>query len=421
MVLEPTPVVLLLALARTSFWKFLYRLRHYQFFHRMFSARCFDRSLLPCLGLCFLLAMSCIRARVGYITASNTVEINLDSGVIHPSISGHVDSLSAINLETGDHSLISDAGNIRKIVFKDNKFFILDEKFMSIKAFDMAGRYLFDLGKLGLGKGEFVHIADMEYYPPHNTIMILCEQPRKVTEFTLNGSFVKDSNLDFWASGFAFPSANSRIFYINQNINDASGKKNVLFTDSNNAITSTMFDLPTNISAEVKFSGGLFSTGHSIYFNPVFSDTYYSLSGDTANPVFKIDYGKKAIPAGVGQSELFNRLENFSFQFNTFVKVKEWIGFNYLNRQKSTVFFNTISRKMMVSNVSADSLDILFSNSMFECDDELVMILDSNILSEFLRRNQDSIKRKFPNLYAHLNFQKTHQNPTLLRFTLRTI
>ena len=65
--------------------------------------------------------------------------INLDSTASSYSLASLVDSVKAIGLETIDSSVISDAYSVKRVIYKNDKFFIFDQKFFSIKVFDSKG------------------------------------------------------------------------------------------------------------------------------------------------------------------------------------------------------------------------------------------------------------------------------------------
>jgi hypothetical protein len=249
--------------------------------------------------------------------------------------------------------------------------------------------------------------------------MVLSNRPLKISTFTLGGQLVKEEDLDFFASQFAFPSANSRIFYINQNKSELSDNKNLLFTDSNNNVKSRMFNYAPNITSVINLSGGLYSTDQGVYFNPAFSDTFYVIDGDTAKPAFEPNYGSKNIPPGLSDHKILQNFRQFNFPCATFAKFGDYIGFNYYNNSnRSLAFFNTHSRKLITSDFKSDSLNVLFSNYLFENDGKLMVLLDINRLSGFIMRHAGEIQRRFPDLYSHLSIKKTQQNPVLLTFTL---
>ncbi|HMH35200.1 MAG TPA: 6-bladed beta-propeller [Puia sp.] len=380
-----------------------------------------DSTLLCVLvGLIVALAFSCTSPRSGVIVRGDSIIINLDSKANHLSLSHFVDSVSIVNLESTPKSIISEASGIQKILYIYGKYFILDGKYMSIKVFGADGRYLYDIGKLGLGKAEFDRIENMEYDSLHNSLMVLCNRPSKLSEFALDGRLIKESELKFFSTAFAIGGPNSRIFYVNQNESDLSGKKNILFTDSLNEIKFSMFDFPSNIKSGVKFSGGLYSTNGQIFFNPAFSNTFYTLSNDTAKPLFVIDYKSKNVPKDIPEEKLRVNLSKYSFQYSTFIKFDGYIGFNYRSDYVSSAFYNLKTHDILTSDLQLDSLNFLFTNFMFQSEDFCIMTLDLRRLSAAMKYNQRSIKTRFPNVFSHINFEIPYPNPALLIFKLKS-
>jgi 6-bladed beta-propeller len=357
----------------------------------------------------------------GYIYEGNVEQINFDSSEKTYSLASAIDSVRVVNLETNGNSLISSAPGIEKVILKDGKFFILDNKFMSIKVFDTLGKYLYDLGTSGIGKGEFRNVQDMEYYQPHNSLLALCNTPSKVVEFSLNGKVIDDVRLNFYASSLGIQATNTRFFYVNQNRSMLAEKKDILITDSLNDVTSRLFDIPKNIPHSVKFTGGIYTTNGQVYFNPPFSYSYYLLSNDSANEVYKINYGRKNIPKEISLDSLQKILKNYAFQLGTFVKTKNYIGFNYVDKRILLAFFNTHSGHLFTSDIKSDSLNLFFYNSVYESDGKLFMVLETNNMSAFLKRYSNTVQQRFPSLYTQLMAAKAHQNPSLILFTLKNL
>jgi len=258
------------------------------------------RTTLPVFLL--ILLFSC-KDRKGYIADGSPMIINLDSAATHFSLVSRVDCVNVVEIEAKDSSIISDATSVQRVIENNGRYFILDDKFMSIKAFDSTGKYLYNVGALGMGRGEFVRIEEIAYFPPHRSLLVLCNRPTKMCEFTLDGHFIREVNMGFWATSFAFPSENRRLFYVNQNKSELSEDQNILLTDSAYAISSRMFDMPKHIRSTLKFSGGLYSEDGSIYFNPALSGTYYLMSNDTAKPAFRVNYGSRNVPPDVTELE----------------------------------------------------------------------------------------------------------------------
>lgn len=371
--------------------------------------------------LFFFVNLSCRNTEIVYVPDAIPVVINLGSKIPHISLIDYVDSLKVINLETNNKSLISEAWGIQRILYVKDKIFLLDGKYMAVKVFDQNGKFLYNIGRLGLGTGEFVRIEDLQYYPERNSLMILCNKPSKIAEYSLEGRLISESKLDFFSTAVAFPSAQSRYYYVNQNKNRNSGSKNLLLTDSSNVIQSTVFDMPKNIHATIKFSGGLYTVNNSIFFNPAFSNTYYSIKNDTIKPAYRVDYGDKNIPTGLKEEILLNNLVKYGFQYNSFVKTNDYVGFNYLDSNVSSAFYNLHSGKILTSDAKLDSLNVLFRNLMFVSGHDYIMVLDTRRMADFMKRNADTIGKRFSVIRPFISQLAANQNPWLLIFKLKSI
>ena len=378
-----------------------------------------SRLLLLCL------IYSCSNMDKGRVEKGHPSVINLsdnpDSSTYF-SVADNIQSLDVMNLETSEKSIISEAWGIERILKINSRFFILDAKYMSVKVFDTSGKFLFNIGKLGKGKGAFVRIEDMQYYFSHNSLLVLCNSPAKLMEFTLDGQLIKETPIQFYATSFAFQSFNSFIFYVNQNKSKESGNKNILITDSCFSIKERMLDMPSTLSTSVKFSGGIFSVNGDVYFNPAFSNIYYLSKKDTLLPTFQVDYGSRKIPAETPEGYLMDNLKNYGFQYNSFIKTKDFVGFNYHSSNiVSSAFYNINSRNIMTTNEKRDSLNLLFSNLMFQKGDTIISVLDLNRLSPFIVRNKENIRHRFPEFLQKIKIKDSNQKPVLLIYKLKSI
>lgn len=381
----------------------------------------FNSLRLTILVLLVLGFYSCKSKKKGYIAKSNPISINLSNNSNSFSLADNIDDLKVICLETSENSIISEAWSIQRILTINGMFFVLDGKYMSIKVFNASGKFLFNVGNLGKGDGEFVRIEDILYYEPHNSLLVLCNSPTKIIEFSLDGRLIRDILIDFYATAFAFQFPDSFVFYVNQNKSKTSGNKNVIITDSLFNVKYTMFDMPKTLTSTIKFSGGIFPINGNIYFNPALSNNYYSIRNDTILQVYQVDYGAKKIPSEIGERELMNNLEKYGFQYNSFIKTKEYVGFNYHNDNVVSIFYNVNTKNILTSDVELDSLNMLFKNLMFQKGDSIISVLNINELSEFINRNYQKIINKFPEFYEKVELSDSSKNPILLIYRLESI
>ena len=358
--------------------------------------------LLICIASHFL-NTACRGEAHGYFPHSNPTIIHLDSMSLPNSLYQNVTDLKLISLDSDPNAIISEALGVQQLIYQEGKYFILDGKYMAIKVFDSTGKYLFNIGKLGLGLGEFVRIENLQYNGLHNSIMVLCNNPTKLCEYALNGDLLKETRLSFWATSVLLPSKNKRIFYVNQNKSKLSEDFNILETDSFFKIYSKLVEMPKNISATIKFSGGLFSKNEQVIFNPAFSNSYYLLQQDTFKEVYKIDYGTKNLPQFKTQTELFQNIWRYNYQLFTLFSSNKYFGFNYQDGSLSTAFYNLHTGRLLTADLKLDSLNILFRNPIFQSDDKVMIILNSDDLANITKINFNKLQEKYPSFCQNLN------------------
>ncbi|WP_315823542.1 hypothetical protein [Paraflavitalea speifideaquila] len=119
------------------------------------------------------------------------------------------------------------------------------------------------------------------------------------------------------------------------------------------------------------------------------------------------------------QEEFFKHLTNYGFQYPAFVKYNNYIGFNYMNNGRATAFYHIPSGKTLVTDIKTDSLNIIFSHLVYECNGKLIMAADLNKIAPFLQRNAQLVESRFPALHNQLSSLDSFKNTALLTFTLK--
>lgn len=366
---------------------------------------------------------------IGFLSACNwikpqkklvasTIEIRLDSAQNHLSLINFIDSLQVVVLESNNLSTLSGPSSIDKIIFQGGNFFLLDNTYAAIKVFDASGKYLYDIGKVGVKDGEFVRLDDMIYSTYKNSLLVLSNRPNKVTEFALDGKVLKTQRLRFFAHSMALLSSDARLFYANQNKSKLAEKMNLLFTDANNEIQERMFPMPGNFKSVIKFTGGIFSTNSGIYFTPALSSKYYLVSGTDTGMAIQVKYDAPQDYSRIEPQSLFNNLAMYKFQYSRFVRTSRYIGFNYMNKEYGSAFFNTSNKKLLLSDQNLDSLNTLLKSAMFQTGEHIILVFDRESKWGFLQRHKTEVLKRFPDFQKIFDTQGKNQNPVLLNFIL---
>jgi len=104
-----------------------------------------------------------------------------------------VKNYSFVPLQTNDSSLI---GDISKILIYKSKAYILDTYHAkALKVFDLKGRFLYQIGNVGVGRGEYTMPFDFCINYGNDEISVLNANGSLLT-YDANGKFVKDNPVE---------------------------------------------------------------------------------------------------------------------------------------------------------------------------------------------------------------------------------
>jgi hypothetical protein len=342
-----------------------------------------------------LLLNSCGQHNGAELDDTEAVTIDLSNERAENSMDSIVTSVSCVHLKTDKSSKLSGIQGIRKITTVNGILYVLDKQFASIRAFDANGKYLFEVGGIGITDDKFLKVEDFAYNPNRKTLWVLCNTPKKLSEFSLRGKFIRNISMNFFASSVGFIDADKLCYFINQNETDLSGKKNLLLTDTTNNVDQRFFDFPKGINAMIEFTGGIYQTNDKVFFNPPFEPKIYQLSRNKISQKYKINFGPEDV-----SKPLFQR----PYLGTSFVEAGDYVGFNYKKKGIYQLsFYNKKTKKVFTTNPALSPLNFLFSSDVFsQYKDTLTILLEAKYLQTALKINEPAFKNKFPGVYEQL-------------------
>lgn len=272
-----------------------------------------------------------------------------------------------IPLETANNCLI---GEITKILFYKDRLFIL-ERSRKLLAFDINGKYLFDVGQEGRGPGEYSSIRDFDI-DENGNVYILTYQ--KVLQYDNDGKYLKRFSFDFvsndseiFCNPLEFAVKQDGNFYIwggSFGIKDNSeGKYFAMYeiTEIGKVINKYF---PLKYSTTQGFEKHRFTRYSNLFLiEPNYGvDTIYSLSNQELKPRYYIDFGNKKmnvqVPEGFGSSGEFKMKVDRLFYHNihSCIETNEWLYFRFDHKMKRyNVYYSKKLDKAFVSNYKTDS------------------------------------------------------------------
>mgnify|MGYP001026226905 FL=1 len=148
-------------------------------------------------------------------------------------LSEMADTFSLLPLETIDRSLM---GEISKLVFSGDSFYVLDRNYMSaIFSFNtQTGKFIEKIGVIGNGPGEYNRIYDFSIDEKNQVIYVLGNK-EKIMTYTLSGEFKTEKKLPFYAT--ALEAFDDKFCFVCED----EERNNLIVTDKDLHIISSYF------------------------------------------------------------------------------------------------------------------------------------------------------------------------------------
>lgn len=258
-----------------------------------------------------------------------------------------IDSVEYIKLETNPNSLID---NIAKIVYYDNRFYILTDSQNSIFEFDRHGNYINKLERQGGGPEEYVMISDFTINKDNSALTILDSSQNKLLVYDLNTfTFTKSILLSTFIrniialnndDGYLAFNANQGLYKIIDN------------TDIHEYINDEGLDIPT------QDIGYLYWLEEATGFFSPSENRIYHYENKQLKPIYKINYNKST-PADLTKKDTkSNQLDNlplYDYSVALHTETEKWIV-QLLNNYKSNtanyfIYDKNANKAFMLGNV----------------------------------------------------------------------
>lgn len=237
-------------------------------------------------------------------------------------------SIQYVKLETNDRCMFAHPF----IEYVSENAFYIGDTHRHLYKFDKNGNYIREIGKIGKGPGEYLHITDVIVNPENNQIYILDNTQRKIIQYELNGEFQKELKLPLSTGSFSL-------------MNDCFVLWNPPwgFVDMNYCYFLTFIDLNGKIVKHINrtnnnndFRGGLVTTtdfymvDKNIYIKDTYCDTVFQINSDyNVTPHFIISQGQLKMTRKMSEDI--------------------WLREKYMNDYISQLFFLETKRLMLYS------------------------------------------------------------------------
>lgn len=248
------------------------------------------------------------------------------------------DSIKLIRLETKKESLI---GRIDKLVYYNNRFYILDQAARkAVLMFDSNGRFLNAIGRNGKGPGEYDEPNELVINKFTNEIVIYCNSTRKLLFYSLDGKFKKELMISDYVKTIMPLSTDMFALYLDLGKETISkyANRNVVIIDNKGRTVRRYF----TVEPEHAISKGGFnffsSFQNELQVSPAYSNSIFVISKDSLVKKYFIDFGRYTIPSDSYKMKGFDfrqHLENSAYAYlDRFSETSDYLFFTFIHHSK---------------------------------------------------------------------------------------
>ncbi len=346
---------------------------------------------------------------------------NLEKQPIHSFIKEY----KIIPLETTNNSLI---GDIRKICYSDNKFFILQSAMGAIHKvliFNEDGDFINAINSQGRGPKEYLHISDFDVHPTKQYISVVDPGNKEMLNYRYDGEFIESRKFSHWLKTICYISCKDNSIRL---ITDTRSSKSNTGTDYDMIILNEKFEVEQNhFPFKEPVSIGM---GNTLFYYKLEdkigyyrrqTDLVYEIDCYGIYPKYRLNFPKEVLPEE----------SNLDFMKNKISSAEVTYFINYFETSFSVVFSFTVDKKNYLGITGKDSWrDIVISNPDDpSCDcgrlidikgvcDNWFVLIANNANVNFILQAIDPEQKKCMNpenfqFIENLNF---NSNPVLILF-----
>jgi hypothetical protein len=214
--------------------------------------------------------------------------------------SDFVDSLHTIRLESTTQSIL---GNIIRVSRVNTHSYLILERVATevrLLLFSNEGKFIRSIGQIGRGPGEYVTITAYAYDDATETVHIYDQTQMSFYKYKLSGDFIEKLDTKLVFEDFTITETGGYILYASFGSNHPDTNvelpRGIYYADKNGKYVKTIFSIEG--SDKYQFFNQLFFAGSMPGASLIssFNDYIYTFKNDEIQILYKLDYGKRALP-----------------------------------------------------------------------------------------------------------------------------
>lgn len=269
---------------------------------------------------------------------AEVISIDPESGS-QSELSEQIQLVKALKLETTEESLI---GDIDKIALHDDRIYILDRfEAKALFVFDTTGSFLFKVGRVGKGPGEF--LSPNDFSVGKDGIKVLCDATYKMLEWNKSGDYISEERMPYQAYNFHEYSEDAT-FFENEPYSDFAiwiakkGKLTDKFIEQEGA--------DMNLLIHTDAAGFRANNAH-VTIRPYLSKNIYAIREGFFKPLFFLDFQGELEKELEGDANGSKATANLRYNLSD-----EFLVLNFLHKGKTYITLYNLESKIAFTSIN---------------------------------------------------------------------
>ncbi len=196
-----------------------------------------------------------------------------------------------VRLALTDRSQLS---YIEQVEIANDKIFIYNNNVdgnSGVLAFDLSGNFLFNVGRLGSGPGEYISVSS--FFIEGDNICLYDDSVGALLRYDMDGNFIRSDRINANVVSL-YPASGKYIARQNYQGEYVETPSLVILDDKLNVLSGTS---NRHLSSGVKMYDYCTAFGDDVLYWEFLNDTIFTVKESEILPRYYVDFGEKAIPA----------------------------------------------------------------------------------------------------------------------------
>ena len=200
---------------------------------------------------------------------------------------------SFIRLETNSNCLVGDVVS-RVEIINDKIFVFCSGVSGDLYCFDLNGKFLFRVGSIGHGPGEYISLMDFAI-DKENECLWLGDMRNKILKYDFDGNFIESFTTEFAVNNLTMIDEKEGIMAIRLGFYRDKKFSFIIYSINDSKILS--YKESKNINLLSSIAGHSLNTSkESVIYTESYNDTIFTVSKKGIVPYYVIDFGRRKLP-----------------------------------------------------------------------------------------------------------------------------